>query len=99
MQSRSPATRSGPCNTSGSAPNKLERWEPGTFIEASAFDNYALGRPKIDRMRIILINDPQTTMASVLEDFTRPVLPSDSHTTTRGGAPPLENYLSRLAPT
>ena len=45
---------------------KLERWEPGTFIEASAFDNYALGRPKIDRMRIILINDPQTTMASVL---------------------------------
>jgi len=50
----------------GLGPYKLDRWEPGTFIEASAFDNYALGRPKIDRMRILLINDPQTTMASVL---------------------------------
>ena len=50
----------------GLGPYKLDRWEPGSFLEGSAFDNYALGRPKIDRMRILFINDPQTTMASVL---------------------------------
>jgi peptide/nickel transport system substrate-binding protein len=50
----------------GLGPFKLDRWEPGTFMEGSAFDNYALGRPKIDRMRILIINDPQTAMANVL---------------------------------
>ncbi len=50
----------------GLGPYKLDRWEPGAFLEASAFDNYVFGRPKIDRMRILIINDPQTTMASVL---------------------------------
>jgi len=50
----------------GLGPYKLDRWEPGAFLEGSAFDNYALGRPKIDRMRILIINDPQTAMANVL---------------------------------
>ncbi len=50
----------------GLGPYKLDRWEPGAFLEGSAFDNHALGRPKIDRMRIQIINDPQTTLASVL---------------------------------
>jgi peptide/nickel transport system substrate-binding protein len=50
----------------GLGPYKLDRWEAGSFLEASAFDNYALGRPKIDRIRIMIINDPQTAMASVL---------------------------------
>jgi peptide/nickel transport system substrate-binding protein len=50
----------------GLGPYKLDRWQAGSFLEASAFDNYALGRPKIDRMRIMIINDPQTAMANVL---------------------------------
>lgn len=50
----------------GLGPYKLDRWEPGAFLEASAFDNHALGRPKIDRMRMMIINDPQTAMANVL---------------------------------
>src|SRR5581483_11794310 len=50
----------------GLGPFKLDRWEPGSFLEGSAFDNHALGRPKIDRMRILIINDPQTAMANVL---------------------------------
>jgi peptide/nickel transport system substrate-binding protein len=50
----------------GLGPFKLDRWEPGAFIEGSAFDNFALGRPKIERMRILIINDPQTAMANVL---------------------------------
>ncbi len=50
----------------GLGPYKLDRWEPGAFLEASAFDNYALGRPKIERIKIQIINDPQAAMASVL---------------------------------
>src|SRR5439155_24684483 len=45
---------------------KLDRWQAGSFLEASAFDNYVLGRPKINRMKILIINDPQTAMANVL---------------------------------
>ena len=50
----------------GLGPYKLDHWEPGAFLEASAFDNYALGRPKINRLKILFINDPQTAMANVL---------------------------------
>ncbi len=50
----------------GLGPYKLDRWEPGSFLEASAFDNYALGRPRINRLKIMIINDPQTAMANVL---------------------------------
>jgi peptide/nickel transport system substrate-binding protein len=53
-------------NYVGLGPYKLDRWEPGAFLEASAFDKHALGRPKIDRMRMLIINDPQTALASVL---------------------------------
>lgn len=50
----------------GLGPYKLDRWEPGAFLEASAFDTYALGRPKINRLKILFISDPQTAMANVL---------------------------------
>src|SRR5205814_10328205 len=42
----------------GAGPYKLDRWEAGSFLEASAFDNYTLGRPKIDRLKTMIINDP-----------------------------------------
>src|SRR5581483_3146582 len=41
-------------------------WEPGSSIEGSAFDQHVLGRPKIDRMRIVFISDPNTTLANML---------------------------------
>lgn len=50
----------------GLGPYKLDPWEPGAFLAASAFDNYALGRPKIDQMRVNLITDSQTALANVL---------------------------------
>ena len=50
----------------GAGPYKLDRWDAGSAIEASAFDNYAWGRPKIERIRIAIINDPQTALANVL---------------------------------
>src|SRR5205823_4374073 len=50
----------------GLGPYKLDRWEAGSFLEGSAFENYAFGRPKIAKMRILIINDPQTAMANIL---------------------------------
>ena len=35
----------------GAGPYKVDRWEPGSYIESVAFDGHALGRPKIDRLR------------------------------------------------
>src|SRR5262249_35688308 len=34
----------------GAGPFRLDRWERGAFIEAVAFDGFALGRPKIGRV-------------------------------------------------
>jgi peptide/nickel transport system substrate-binding protein len=50
----------------GVGPFKIENWEPGAFIEAVAFDGYALGRPKIDRIRIHFVSDSNTAMANLL---------------------------------
>jgi peptide/nickel transport system substrate-binding protein len=50
----------------GSGPYRLERWEPGAFIEGSAFDGYALGRPKIDRIVVRFMGDENTVLTNVL---------------------------------
>lgn len=50
----------------GLGPFRLDRWEPGAFIEAAAFDRHVLGRPKIERVKLIFISDTNTTMANLL---------------------------------
>src|SRR5207249_1784383 len=50
----------------GSGPYRLDRWEPGAFIEAAAFDQHALGRPKIDRVRITWNADSSVVLANLL---------------------------------
>src|SRR5205807_8952712 len=50
----------------GAGPFKVDRWEPGSFIEASAFDAHALGRPKIDRIELRFINDANTALSNML---------------------------------
>src|SRR5205823_1029989 len=50
----------------GLGPWRLTRWEPGAFIEGEAFAGHALGRPKIDRIRIIFTPDPNTALANLL---------------------------------
>ena len=47
-------------------PFRIVRWEPGAFIEAAVFEGHALGRPGIDRLRIAIIADPNTVLASML---------------------------------
>lgn len=50
----------------GAGPYRVGRWEPGAFIEAVAFDGHALGRPKIDRLRITWNQDFNANLASLL---------------------------------
>lgn len=50
----------------GVGPYRLEHWEPGTFIDAVAFPGYALGRPKIDRIKLRFVSDPNTALANLL---------------------------------
>ncbi len=47
-------------------PYRVERWEPGAFIEAAAFDGHVLGKPKIDRMHVTWTADFNATLASLL---------------------------------
>jgi len=50
----------------GLGPYKVENWEPGAFLEATAFDGHALGRPKIDRLRLVPMSDRNTALATML---------------------------------
>ncbi len=57
----------------GAGPFKLERWEPGARMEASAFAGHALGKPKIDRLIMRIVADENTVLSTVLAgdaDFT-----------------------------
>jgi peptide/nickel transport system substrate-binding protein len=44
----------------------MDRWEPGSYFEAVAFDQHVLGRPKIDRVRMMFVPDFNTTLANML---------------------------------
>jgi peptide/nickel transport system substrate-binding protein len=50
----------------GLGPWKLTRWEPGAFIEGEAFAGHVLGRPKIDRIRVVFTPDPNAALANLL---------------------------------
>ena len=50
----------------GLGPYKLDRWEPGAYIEGAAFSGHALGPPKIQRVRIIFGGDGNTVLTYLL---------------------------------
>jgi peptide/nickel transport system substrate-binding protein len=50
----------------GLGPYRLDRWEAGAFIEGVAFANHALGRPRIERIRMVWSPDFNTTVANML---------------------------------
>jgi peptide/nickel transport system substrate-binding protein len=50
----------------GLGPFRLDRWERGSFLEAVAFPGHALGRPKIDRLRMLFIPDFNAVLANLL---------------------------------
>jgi peptide/nickel transport system substrate-binding protein len=49
----------------GVGPYRLERWEPGAFITGVAFPGYAGTRPKIGRVQLVWISDPNTAVANL----------------------------------
>lgn len=50
----------------GAGPFKVDRWERGSFIEGSAFAGYALGQPKVSRVRLSWNNDPNVSLTRLL---------------------------------
>jgi peptide/nickel transport system substrate-binding protein len=50
----------------GAGPYKLDRWEPGAFLEGSAFPGHVWGKPVIERVRVRFITDFNTVLATML---------------------------------
>lgn len=50
----------------GLGPYKLTHWEPGAFLETTAFDAHATGRARIDRVKLVFIGDRNTALANGL---------------------------------
>ncbi len=50
----------------GLGPYRVERWEPGSYVEGVAFDQHTLGRPRIGRVRIMFVGDANTALANLL---------------------------------
>lgn len=50
----------------GVGPYRMQHWEQGATIEATAFDGYALGRPRIDRVTLTWSADPNASLARIL---------------------------------
>lgn len=50
----------------GAGPYKVVDFKPGEHIEMAAFENYALGKPKIDKMRMVFIANAPTGVANLL---------------------------------
>ncbi|MPZ14190.1 MAG: hypothetical protein GEU73_07155 [Chloroflexi bacterium] len=55
----------------GLGPYRVERWEPGSAIEAVAFEQHAVGRSKIDRVRVVFIDGANAILASLLTGHVR----------------------------
>jgi peptide/nickel transport system substrate-binding protein len=52
----------------GLGPYRVDRWDPGSSIDAVAFPGHALGAPKVQKIRLVFISDPSTAMANLLSD-------------------------------
>lgn len=50
----------------GLGPYRLERWEPGAFIETVAFDKHHLGQARIDRLTLRWNSDANSALATML---------------------------------
>jgi len=50
----------------GLGPYRLEQWQPGAFIEATAFEQPALKTPNILRIRVLIIPDGNTVLANMV---------------------------------
>jgi peptide/nickel transport system substrate-binding protein len=66
----------------GLGPFKVGQWVPGSQLEGTAFDQYFLGRPKVDRIIIHYFGDANTMIAALLSGDLD-VLPAGAQLDTR----------------
>jgi peptide/nickel transport system substrate-binding protein len=52
----------------GLGPYRLTRYELGSFAEATAFPGHALGKAKIDQLRLLYMPDANTALANLLSE-------------------------------
>jgi peptide/nickel transport system substrate-binding protein len=50
----------------GLGPYRIESWAPGVEVQLKRFDDYYQGRPKLDRVIIRYIGDPNTMLANAM---------------------------------
>jgi len=50
----------------GAGPYRVLEWDAGNRMELEAFNDFALGRPKIDRVTVRVVEDSNTNLAAVL---------------------------------
>ncbi len=50
----------------GLGPYHMETWEPGSYFQGVGFDQHVLGRPKINRIKVLFITDVNTALANLL---------------------------------
>jgi peptide/nickel transport system substrate-binding protein len=50
----------------GLGPYRMDRWERGVYFEGAAFDQHVLGKPKIERIRMLFVPDFNTSVANML---------------------------------
>ncbi len=59
----------------GTGPYRLVRWDRGSSMDFSRFEDYYQGRPKLDRIVVRYINDPNAMVAAILAGDVDVVLP------------------------
>lgn len=50
----------------GAGPFKLKEWVRGSYVVLAAFDQYVLGRPKVDEVEVRFILDPNVMIANLM---------------------------------
>jgi peptide/nickel transport system substrate-binding protein len=60
----------------GTGPFKMSAWQHGSHLEMVANDSYFLGRPNIDRVRVMFIDDANTAVANLRADTLNIFLPT-----------------------
>src|SRR5205814_1283502 len=59
----------------GLGPYKIANWQLGSFAELLRFDDYFMGRPRLDRVIVNFLGDPNAMIAAILAGSVDVLLP------------------------
>jgi len=71
----------------GLGPYRVTRWERGSHLDLTAFDQFFLGRPRIDTIRVQFITDMSTMLANLSSRATQMML-------TLGAVPKFDSLMN-----